>query len=185
VKFGDGEPEDRIAKLFFAGLESFVFLLRQASYVDRGSSDWEELRSTRNAGNNSKFREMKKETKPLPTDAELEVLDVLWKKGESTVREVYDIISETKKCAYTTTLKIMQKMLAKGLIRRNVNNQVHSYEAAIEEFSVRNRSVKELINKFFKGSYSQLVVHALGQSSGHENLDELEELINCLKQNKR
>ncbi|HEV2483373.1 MAG TPA: BlaI/MecI/CopY family transcriptional regulator [Puia sp.] len=128
---------------------------------------------------------MKKEKIGLPTDAELEVLEVLWQKKEATVREIYDVIALKKKCAYTTTLKIMQKMTAKGLIRRTVKEQVHTYHAAVEESQVRSGSVKELINKFFKGSYAQLALHALGHSSKEENIDDVVELINHLKQSKR
>jgi BlaI family penicillinase repressor len=133
---------------------------------------------------NYKKKDMKKEKKQLPTEGELEILEVLWKKKGATVREVYDVISENKKTAYTTTLKVMQKMTAKGLIRRTVKDQVHTYHAAIEESLVRNSSVKDLINKFFKGSYTQLALHALGHSSGDEHTEELIELINKLKQKK-
>jgi BlaI family penicillinase repressor len=121
---------------------------------------------------------MKKEKKSLPTDAELEILQILWQHKGATVREVYDLISQRKKCAYTSTLKIMQNMTAKGLVKRTVRDQIHTYEAAVEESKVRNSQLKDLIDRFFKGSYSQLALHALGQSSKGENLDELLELVN-------
>ena len=128
---------------------------------------------------------MKKDKKQLPTDAELEILQIHWAKKGATVREVYEEISKIKKCAYTSTLKIMQNMTAKGLVKRTVKDQVHTYEAAVEEARVRNSQVKELIDKFFRGSYSQLALHALGQSSKGENLDELLELVNKLKKEKK
>lgn len=128
---------------------------------------------------------MKKEKKSLPTDAELEILQILWQQRVATVREVYDLISQRKKCAYTSTLKIMQNMTAKGLVKRTVKDQVHTYEAAVEESRVRNSQVKELIDRFFKGSYSQLAMHALGQSSKEENLDELLDLVKKLKKDKK
>jgi len=128
---------------------------------------------------------MKKDKKSLPTDAELEILQILWQQKKATVREVYDLISQRKKCAYTSTLKIMQNMTAKGLVRRTVKDQVHTYEAALEESKVRNSQLKDLIDRFFKGSYSQLALHALGQSSREENLDELLELVNKLKKHKK
>jgi len=128
---------------------------------------------------------MKKEKKSLPTDAELEILQILWQRGRATVREVYDLISQRKKCAYTSTLKIMQNMTAKGLVKRTVKDQVHTYEPAVEEARVRNSQVKELIDRFFKGSYSQLAMHALGQSSKEENLDELLDLVKKLKKDKK
>jgi predicted transcriptional regulator len=128
---------------------------------------------------------MKKDKKNLPTDAELEILQILWQQKRATVREVYDLISQRKKCAYTSTLKIMQNMTAKGLVKRTVKDQVHTYEAALEESKVRNSQLKDLIDRFFKGSYSQLALHALGQSSKEENLDELLELVNKLKKHKK
>jgi predicted transcriptional regulator len=128
---------------------------------------------------------MKKDKKNLPTDAELEILQILWQQKKATVREVYDLISQRKKCAYTSTLKIMQNMTAKGLVKRTVKDQVHTYEAALEESKVRNSQLKDLIDRFFKGSYSQLALHALGQSSKEENLDELLELVNKLKKHKK
>ena len=128
---------------------------------------------------------MKKEKKSLPTDAELEILQILWQQKRATVREVYDLISQRKKCAYTSTLKIMQNMTAKGLVKRTVKDQVHTYEAALEESKVRNSQLKELIDRFFKGSYSQLALHALGLSSREENLDELLELVKKLKKEKK
>ncbi|HEY4107361.1 BlaI/MecI/CopY family transcriptional regulator [Puia sp.] len=128
---------------------------------------------------------MKKEKKSVPTDAELEILQILWQHKGATVREVYDLISQRKKCAYTSTLKIMQNMTAKGLVRRTITDQVHTYEAAVEEARVRNSQVKELIDRFFRGSYSQLALHALGQSSKEEDLDELLDLVKKLKKDKK
>ena len=128
---------------------------------------------------------MKKDKKSLPTDAELEILQILWQHKKATVREVYDLISQRKKCAYTSTLKIMQNMTAKGLVKRTVKDQVHTYEAALEESKVRNSQLKDLIDRFFKGSYSQLALHALGESSKEDNLDELLELVNKLKKHKK
>ena len=124
---------------------------------------------------------MKKDKKQLPTDAELEILQILWAKKGATVREVYEEVSKTKKCAYTSTLKIMQNMTAKGLVKRVVKDTVHTYTAAVEESAIRNSNVKELIDKFFKGSYAQLALHALGHSRKEEELDELIELVQRLK----
>jgi BlaI family transcriptional regulator, penicillinase repressor len=124
---------------------------------------------------------MKKDKKQMPTDAELEILQILWARKGATVREVYEEISKIKKCAYTSTLKIMQNMTAKGLVTRVVKDTVHTYTAAVEEAAIRNSNVKELTDKFFKGSYAQLALHALGHSSKKEDLDELIELVQRLK----
>jgi predicted transcriptional regulator len=128
---------------------------------------------------------MKETKRNPPTNAELEVLEILWEKKKATVREVYDTISANKECVYTSTLKIMQKMSAKGLIGRTVDNQKHEYYALVEEASIRSNFVKEIINKFFNGSYSQLALHALGNSSSDENIEELQELVNKLKNAKK
>jgi BlaI family transcriptional regulator, penicillinase repressor len=124
---------------------------------------------------------MKKDKRQMPTDAELEILQILWARKGATVREVYEEISKIKKCAYTSTLKIMQNMTAKGLVKRVIKDTVHTYTAAVEETAVRNSNVKELTDKFFKGSYAQLALHALGHSSKKEELDELIELVQRLK----
>jgi BlaI family penicillinase repressor len=124
---------------------------------------------------------MKKDKKQMPTDAELEILQILWARKGATVREVYEEISKIKKCAYTSTLKIMQNMTAKELVKRVVKDTVHTYTAAVEEAAIRNSNVKELTDKFFKGSYAQLALHALGHSSKKEELDELIELVQRLK----
>ena len=67
---------------------------------------------------------------PRPTDAELEILTVLWSRGTSTVREVYETIADRKPAQYTTVLKLMQIMAEKGLVRRNEKQRAHVYEAA-------------------------------------------------------
>jgi len=128
---------------------------------------------------------MQQINKISPTGAELEILEILWKEKEATVREVYDAISLKKSCVYTSTLKTMQKMIVKKLIGRTIHNQVHTYYPLVEEASVRNNALKEITKKFFKGSYSKLALHALGNSSTDENIDELVEWINKLKQNKK
>jgi BlaI family transcriptional regulator, penicillinase repressor len=125
------------------------------------------------------------ENKNQPTNAELEVLEILWKRKKATVREVYDTIRQNKDCVYTSTLKIMQKMSAKGLIGRTVDNQKHEYFPLVEETIIRNKYVSELINKFFKGSYAKLALHALGKSSTDENIEELIEMVNQLKKDKK
>ena len=76
-------------------------------------------------------------------------------------------------------------MSAKGLIGRTVDNHKHEYFSLLEETEVRNNFVKDLINKFFKGSYSNLALHALGNSSTDENIEELAELVDKLKNDKK
>jgi predicted transcriptional regulator len=79
----------------------------------------------------------------------------------------------------------MQKMTAKKLIARKIIDQVHIYYSLVEESAVRNSNVKELITKFFNGSYSSLALHALGNTPSDENIDELVKLVNNFKKNKK
>ena len=120
-----------------------------------------------------------------PANSELEILEILWEKKKATVREVYDAISANKECVYTTTLKTMQKMHSKGLIGRTEDNLKHEYFPLVEETDVRNNFVNDIINKFFKGSYSKLALHALGKSSKDENIEELLEVVTRLNQTKK
>jgi predicted transcriptional regulator len=97
-----------------------------------------------------------------PTESEMEILQVLWELGPSTVREVHDVLSETKDSGYTTTLKLMQIMNEKGLLNRNDESKTHVYSSAVKKESVQKQVVGKMINGLFKGSSAKLVMHALG-----------------------
>lgn len=97
-----------------------------------------------------------------PTESEMEILQVLWEKGPSTVREVHDVLTETKDSGYTTTLKLMQIMNEKGLLKRNDETKTHVYTALVKKESVQKQAVSKMINSLFKGSSAKLVMHALG-----------------------
>ena len=120
---------------------------------------------------------------PRPTDAELEILKVLWRRGPSTVREVFETLGETKQTGYTTVLKLMQIMAEKGLVRRDESERAHRYEAASPEEETQRQLVGDLLHKAFDGSAKKLVLQALSSdaaSSGElaeirRMLDELEE----------
>jgi predicted transcriptional regulator len=92
----------------------------------------------------------------------MEILQVLWELGPSTVREVHDVLSETKDSGYTTTLKLMQIMNEKGLLNRNDESKTHVYSSAVKKESVQKQVVSKMINGLFKGSSAKLVMHALG-----------------------
>src|SRR3982751_4701086 len=98
---------------------------------------------------------------PRPTDAELDILRVLWTRGASTVREVHEELIRTKPVGYTTTLKFMQIMAEKGLVRRNEEQRAHLYEAMVPRESTQRQLVGELLDRAFGGSASQLVMQAL------------------------
>ncbi|HYY94460.1 MAG TPA: BlaI/MecI/CopY family transcriptional regulator [Pyrinomonadaceae bacterium] len=121
---------------------------------------------------------MPKKTLPRPTDAELEILKVLWRRGPSTVREVFETLGEARGTGYTTVLKLMQIMAAKGLVKRDEGERAHRYEAALAEDETQRRLVGELVQKAFDGSAKKLVLQAL--SSRRATADELAEIRRML-----
>ena len=98
---------------------------------------------------------------PKPTDAELEILRVLWARGPSTVREVHDVLADTKAVGYTTTLKTLQVMTEKGLTVREDHRGLHIYQPRLAEEETQRRLVTDLLDRAFGGSTSKLVVQAL------------------------
>lgn len=98
---------------------------------------------------------------PAPTDAELEILAVLWSRGPSTVREVFDELSKRKRAGYTTVLKLLQIMAGKGLVRRDESSRSHVYRAAIAERQTQRRLLRELLDRAFGGSRQKLLLSAL------------------------
>ena len=121
---------------------------------------------------------MPKKTLPRPTDAELEILKVLWRRGPSTVREVFETLGEARGTGYTTVLKLMQIMATKGLVKRDEGERAHRYEAALAEDETQRRLVGELVQKAFDGSAKKLVLQAL--SSRRATADELAEIRRML-----
>ena len=104
---------------------------------------------------------MPRKTKiPQPTNAELEILRVLWRDGPRTVRDVHERLDRPD-IGYTTVLKLMQIMVDKGLVRRDESTRSHVYEAAFEEREVKKRLVSDLLDRAFEGSAAGLVMHAL------------------------
>jgi len=98
---------------------------------------------------------------PRPTDAELDILRVLWTRGASTVRDVHEELIRVKPVGYTTTLKFMQIMAEKGLVRRNEEQRAHLYEAMVPRESTQRQLVGELLDRAFGGSAGELVMQAL------------------------
>jgi BlaI family transcriptional regulator, penicillinase repressor len=113
---------------------------------------------------------------PLPTDAELDILSVLWRLGPATVREVHDELG--KESGYTTTLKQMQLMLGKGLLIRTERFGAHVYEARIAKEQTRKQIVWDLLNRAFEGSARELVLGALSaKPASSQDLDEIRNMI--------
>ena len=120
-----------------------------------------------------------------PTESELEILAVLWNKEAATVRVVHEELSKTKDSGYTTTLKLMQIMLEKGLVTRDDSSKTHIYQPAVTREKTQNQFLNRMIDTLFAGSSSNLVLQALGgHSASEEELEKIQELINQLKKEK-
>ncbi|MCB0639415.1 MAG: BlaI/MecI/CopY family transcriptional regulator [Lewinella sp.] len=109
-------------------------------------------------------------SKVRPTEAELEILQVLWQQGPATVRTVHDHLHRVsdKAVGYTTTLKLMQIMFEKGLLTRNTDQRSHVYAADVGESAVQRSLLQQFVDKTFRGSATRLVMEALGQHQASE-----------------
>ena len=119
-----------------------------------------------------------------PSEAELEILQILWNDQPLTVREIHEIISQTKSVGYTTVLKQMQRMVEqeKGLLTRYKEGKVHYYSAAIQKTDVQTSSLNRFVDAVFNGSTSDLIMHALGnQPTSRAELEELEKWLKAQK----
>ena len=96
-----------------------------------------------------------------PTDRELAILRILWDNGPSTVRQVNEAMNEDEDTGYTTTLKLMQIMIDKGLLRRDDSQFKHVYQPALTEAKAQKQLVGDLLDKAFSGSAEKLVMRAL------------------------
>lgn len=120
-----------------------------------------------------------------PTESELEILSILWDKGEATVRTVHEVLLKTKDAGYTTTLKLMQIMFEKKLVTRDSSSKTHIYRPAVSREKTQKQFLNKMIDGLFAGSTSQLVMQALG---GHNptqaELEKIQQLITELKAKK-
>jgi BlaI family penicillinase repressor len=115
---------------------------------------------------------------PNPTPAELAILRALWAHGASTVREVHEALAAQRSVAYTTTLKTLQVMTAKGLTVREERGTQHLYRASQPEGHMQRRLVRDLLDRAFGGSTTQLVLQALAsRKASPEELAEIRRLI--------
>jgi predicted transcriptional regulator len=113
-----------------------------------------------------------------PTDAELAILRVLWERGPSTVREVFDVITETRDLGYTTILKLIQIMTEKGLVVREEQGRNHIYRATKAEEETQRHLVGDLLDRAFGGSTTKLVMQALASKrASAEELREIRRLV--------
>jgi len=115
---------------------------------------------------------------PRPTEAELELLQILWQKEPATVREIHDALNREKASGYTTVLKLLQIMTAKGLVVRDEASRAHVYRAAFSQDAMQSRLLRDLSNRLFAGSAAQLALHALSmEPASDDDLAEIRALI--------
>lgn len=117
-----------------------------------------------------------------PSEAHLEILQILWEHEPTSVAFVHEQIVKKKNVGYTTTLKNLQRMLEKGLIQREGSGKSYQYSAAIQESDIQSRLFDRLLNTAFKGSAMEIVMHALGRSKpSPEELSQLREYLANIK----
>lgn len=117
-----------------------------------------------------------------PTESELEILRVIWDKGLASVRDVHEELSKTKDVGYTTTLKLMQIMNEKGLVKRDKSSRAHYYTAAVSKEKTQKHLLGKMIDGLFGGSPGQLVLQALGNYKASETeIAEIQQLLDNLK----
>ena len=123
---------------------------------------------------------------PRPTDAELAILNVLWERGPSTVREVHDALSQTHDSGYTTVLKLMQIMTDKGLVDRDESQRAHVYASRLGEQRTQRQLLGDLIERAFGGSPAKLVMQALSASKASaEDLSAIRNLLDQMEEKAR
>ena len=122
---------------------------------------------------------------PKPTESELEILQILWQAGPSSVRFVNDELNKQREVGYTTTLKLMQIMLEKGLVARDAQSRTHIYTAAVSEANMQKQLLKKFVDSTFRGSALKLVMQALGDNkTSSEELEEIKALIKKIEEKK-
>jgi predicted transcriptional regulator len=121
---------------------------------------------------------MKSEPKFNPTPSELEILHILWSRGPSTVREIHDELSKEKDVGYTSALKFLQIMTAKGLVTRTEEQRAHVYTASNPAETTKQQMASDVLQRVFRGSASQLMQHALsGNRSSKKEIEEIRRML--------
>jgi BlaI family penicillinase repressor len=115
---------------------------------------------------------------PKPTEGELELLTILWDRGQATVRELFDAVNVKRPVVYTGVLKLLQIMTDKGLVERNESERAHVYRAAVAREETQQRFMREISDRFFAGSAAQLALRALEmEAASEEDLNEIRKLL--------
>ena len=114
-----------------------------------------------------------------PTPSELEILQVLWERGPYTVREVHEALGNKRPIGYTSVLKLMQIMTAKGTVERNEQQRAHVYHAVQPAEKTKRELALDVLQRVFDGSATELMMHALsGRKASKEEIDEMRRLLN-------
>jgi len=116
----------------------------------------------------------------IPSNSELEILHVLWRKGPQTVRQIHPALRRKREIGYTTVLKTLQVMAEKGLVTRDETERSHVYRAAVPEKSVKRRLVSDMLDRVFEGSAANLVLQALStKRATPEDIRRIRKLLNA------
>ena len=121
---------------------------------------------------------MKQDGRSNPTPSELAILQVLWSRGPSTVREIHEVLAREKDVGYTSTLKFLQIMTGKGLVTRTEDQRAHVYSAQQAAEKTKQQFAADVLKRVFHGSASQLMQHALsGRRGSKKEIEELRRLL--------
>jgi len=126
---------------------------------------------------------MKQDPRFQPTPSELAILHILWSRGPSTVREIHDVLAKEKDVGYTSALKFLQIMTAKGLVTRTEDQRAHVYSAQQPAEKTKQQFAADVLKRVFHGSASQLMQHALSGRRGSKK--EIEEMRRMLDEYER
>ncbi|HEY3400378.1 MAG TPA: BlaI/MecI/CopY family transcriptional regulator [Geothrix sp.] len=123
---------------------------------------------------------------PRPTDAELAILRVLWERGPSTVRQVFEVLAAERELGYTTVLKMLQIMHEKGLVQRDVTDRTHVFSTTQTQVQTQRNMLDDLLDKAFGGSSLNLVMQALAtRKTSREELAEIRKMLDLAEGGKR
>ena len=125
----------------------------------------------------------KRNALPKPTEAELELLRILWEKGPATVRDLHEAVNTQRAVGYTSVLKILQIMTEKGLVEREEAGRAHIYHVTASQEETQNQLLRDLSERLFAGSAAQLAMHALAMDPA--SAEELEEIRNLIEQKRQ
>jgi predicted transcriptional regulator len=121
---------------------------------------------------------MKQDMKYHPTPSELAILHILWSRGPSTVREIHEVLAKEKDVGYTSALKFLQIMTAKGLVTRTEEQRAHIYSANQPAEKTKQQFAADVLKRVFHGSASQLMQHALsGRRGSKKEIDEMRRML--------